>query len=47
MYWSHYDGETNVEMLRECGFNIVFAKSVADNLSKSVHLFILAQKPGE
>lgn len=47
MYWSHYDGETNVKMLRECGFNIVFSRSVADNLSESVHLFILAQKPGE
>ena len=45
MYWSHYDGETNMKMLRKCGFNIVFAKSVADSLSASVHLFILAQKP--
>jgi len=45
MYWSHYDGETNVKMLKECGFNIVFAKSVADSLSESAHLFILAQKP--
>lgn len=45
MYWSHYDGETNVKMLRECGFSIVFAKSVADSLSESVHLFVLAQKP--
>lgn len=46
MYWSHYDGETNVRMLRECGFNVVFAKSVADSLSEGVHLFILLQKPG-
>jgi SAM-dependent methyltransferase len=46
MYWSHYDGETNVKMLKECGFKIIFAKSVADSLSESVHLFLLAQKPG-
>jgi hypothetical protein len=33
-------------MRKKCGFNIVFAKSVADSLSESAHLFILGQKPG-
>lgn len=44
MYWSHYDGEMNVKMLRKCGFDLVFAKSEADSLSESTHLFILAKK---
>jgi ubiquinone/menaquinone biosynthesis C-methylase UbiE len=45
MYWSHYDAETNLNMVRECGFDIIWSKIVADDTSPgSAHLFVLAQK---
>jgi ubiquinone/menaquinone biosynthesis C-methylase UbiE len=44
MYWSHYDAETNIEMLHECGFNVIGSKIVADSTDPgSAHLFVLAQ----
>ena len=45
MYWSHYDAETNLNMVKECGFDIIWSKVVADDTSPgSAHLFVLAQK---
>ena len=45
MYWSHYDAGTNLKMIRECGFNIIWSKNVADKTSPgSTHLFVLAEK---
>ena len=45
MYWSHYDADTNIEMLHECGFNVIWSKIVADSTDPgSAHLFVLAQK---
>ena len=45
MYWSHYDSETNLNMVKECGFDIIWSKVVADDTSPgSAHLFVLAQK---
>jgi len=45
MFWSHYDAETNIKMLRECGFSIIWSRMVADRLSPgAVHLFVLAQR---
>ena len=45
MYWSHYDTETNLNMVKECGFDIIWSKVVADDTSPgSAHLFVLAQK---
>jgi len=45
MYWSHYDSETYLELLRECGFSIVWWKIVADETCEGAgHLFVLAQK---
>ncbi len=45
MYWSHYDGATNLRTLVECGLEIIWAKVVADNLDpNATHLFVLAQK---
>ena len=45
MYWSHYDADTNIEMLHECGFNVIGSKIVADSTDPgSAHLFVLAQK---
>ena len=45
MYWSHYDADTNIRMLQECGFNVIWSKIVADSTAPgSAHLFVLAQK---
>lgn len=45
MYWSHYDAETNLNMVKECGFDIIWSRVVADDTSPgSAHLFVLAQK---
>lgn len=46
MYWSHFDSETNLRILRETGFDLIWSKMVADASSPgSVHLFVLVQKP--
>jgi SAM-dependent methyltransferase len=45
MYWSHYDSETYIEMLKANGFSIVWAKFVKDETCEGAkHLFVLAQK---
>ncbi len=45
MYWSHYDTETYLKLLRECGFAIIWSKHVADGTCEgAAHLFVLAQK---
>ena len=45
MYWSHYDTETYLKMLTECGFSILWTKRVADGTCEgSGHLFVLVQK---
>jgi SAM-dependent methyltransferase len=46
MYWSHYDADTNLKMLVETGFSIVWHQIVPDSLDDSggAHLFALAQK---
>ncbi len=45
MYWSHYDTETYLKMLNECGFSIIWSKRVADGTCEGAgHLFVLAQK---
>lgn len=45
MYWSHYDSETYIGMLKESGFSIMWAKHVADETCEGAkHLFVLAQK---
>ncbi len=46
MYWSHFDAETNIRMMMECGFEIIWSKRVADeSFSGAAHLFVLAIKP--
>jgi len=48
MYWSHYDTETYLKMLNNCGFAIVWSKRVADESCEGAgHLFVLAQKLNE
>lgn len=45
MYWSHFGAETNLQMLRDCGFTIVWSKLVGDSTCEgAAHLFVLAQK---
>ena len=45
MYWSHYDSETYLKLLREIEFTIVWSKVVADETCAGAgHLFVLAQK---
>jgi ubiquinone/menaquinone biosynthesis C-methylase UbiE len=46
MYWSHYDAETNLNLLRESGFEIVWSRLIEDASSPGAgHLFVLAHKP--
>ena len=45
MYWSHYDSETYLKILMECGFAIIWSKHVADESCEGAgHLFVLAKK---
>lgn len=47
MYWSHFDAETNVRMVREAGFTVIWSRIVPDTLdpeTPSAHLFVLAQR---
>jgi SAM-dependent methyltransferase len=45
MYWSHYDTDTYLKMLKDCGFSIVWSRYVADESWEGAgHLFVLAQK---
>lgn len=45
MYWSHYDSETYLRMLRKSGFTIIWAKFVNDETREGAkRLFVLAQK---
>ena len=45
MYWSHYDTETYLKMLKDCGFTILWSKYVSDETCEGAgHLFVLAQK---
>ena len=45
MYWSHYDTETYLKMLDECGFSILWSKRVEDATCEGAgHLFVLVKK---
>ena len=45
MYWSHFDSETYLKILKEMGFVILWSKRVADETCEGAgHLFVLAQK---
>lgn len=45
MYWSHYDIDTYLKMLKDCGFAVIRSKRVVDETCKgSGHLFVLLQK---
>ena len=45
MYWSHYDSETYIKMLKECGFAMIWSKYVKDSSCEGAgHLFVLVEK---
>jgi len=45
MYWSHFDSETYLKMLKDIGFSTIWSKRVADQTCEgSGHLFVLVQK---
>ena len=45
MYWSHYDTETYLSILKECGFAVLWSKRVSDESCEGAgHLFVLVQK---
>jgi ubiquinone/menaquinone biosynthesis C-methylase UbiE len=45
MYWSHYDSDTYLKMLKKIGFAIMWARYVKDSSCEGAgHLFVLAQK---
>lgn len=45
MFWSHYDGETNLRMIKESGFDILWFRNVDDPIDPhSSHLFVLGRK---
>lgn len=46
MYWSHFDGEGELELLREAGFDIQASAIEPDELvGEGAHVFVLAEKP--
>ena len=42
MYWSHYDADTNIALLREAGLTVVWSRIVDDPMGHADHLFVLA-----
>jgi ubiquinone/menaquinone biosynthesis C-methylase UbiE len=45
MYWSHYDTDTYLKILKDCGFSLIWSKFVGDESFEGAgHLFVLAQK---
>jgi SAM-dependent methyltransferase len=46
MFWSHFDRDTNLAIMKDTGFSILWSKTVVDPTDpRSMHLFVLAQKP--
>jgi SAM-dependent methyltransferase len=45
MFWSHFDGPTNLALLSEAGFEIVWHRPVEDPMHHGRHLFVLARRP--
>jgi len=44
MYWSSFDAGTNIEMLKEVGFHVIWLKLILDDITEEQHIFILARK---
>lgn len=45
MYWSHYGAEKNLQLLKECGYAVVWSRILKDaSYANAAHLFVLARK---
>lgn len=45
MYWSHYDADTYLKMLKEIGYTVLWSRIVADETCEGAgHLFVLIHK---
>lgn len=47
MFWSHFDAETNLRMLREAGLDVKRHELVPDPMGHGHHLFALVARPWE
>jgi SAM-dependent methyltransferase len=48
MFWSHFDRDTNLEVIKDTGLHILWSKTIVDSTHpSSAHLFVLAQKRGK
>lgn len=48
MFWSHFNAESNLRLLRECGFGVVATTTVQDRVpGGGEHLFVLARREPE
>ncbi|RIK45541.1 MAG: methyltransferase type 11 [Chloroflexi bacterium] len=47
MYWSHYPRDTNVQLVRDAGFDLLWERAIVEDAAfgGGVHLFILARAP--
>ncbi|MHA1220744.1 MAG: class I SAM-dependent methyltransferase [Candidatus Heimdallarchaeota archaeon] len=45
MFWSGFDEATNLKILTEIGFEIIWSKLIGDSLGDSKHLVVLIRKP--
>ena len=47
MYWSHYDTDVYLKMLKDSGFSLIWKKYVVDGCCEGAgHLFVFVQKQG-
>ena len=42
MFWSHFDAPTNLQMLQDVGFEVLWDRLVTDPLDNAHHLFVFA-----
>jgi SAM-dependent methyltransferase len=47
MYWSHFDADTNLTLLRAAGFDVEDAREVPDPMGHRGHLFARIRRPGD
>lgn len=45
MYWSHFDADTNLALLRDTGFTIESSTEVPDPMAHASHQFVMAVRP--
>jgi len=45
MFWSHFDGETNVGLVGDAGLTVLDARYVPDPMDHGGHTFVLARRP--